>query len=109
MQYQTGVTAPAAETNIAVLMNSVYYFLQHVFIIVSQEDYRLVVLHNNRILTDSHYETMRGAKIAFYKLYNQKAWEAGVRANWSHIYNPDRDWLDAKSGFLNEDSLRSYH
>jgi len=100
VQHEPGVAAPGAGTNIAVLMNSVYYFLQYVFIIASEVDYQLVVLHNNRILTDSHYETMRGAKIAFYKMYNRKAWEVGVRANWSHIYNPDRDWLG---------SVRSFH
>jgi hypothetical protein len=101
--------SPVLETNIAVLLNSVYYFLQHVFIIVREDDYRLVVLHNNRILTDSHYETLRGAKIAFYKMYSQKAWKMDVRANWSPIYNPDSDWLNAKHKLLKKGRIQSVH
>lgn len=100
---------PYTETNIAVLQNAVYYFLQHVFIIIGDDDYRLVVLHNNRILTDSHYETLRGAKIAFYKRYNRKAWKMGVKANWSHTYNPDRDWLEAKHNILGKPPMQSVH
>ena len=100
---------PVMETNVAVLLNSVYYFLQHVFIIVTADDYRLVVLHNNRILTDSRYETMRGAKIAFYKLYSEKAWKMNVRARWSPVYNPDRDWIDAKNKILKTRPSQAVH
>lgn len=95
--------------SVAVLLNSVYYFLQHVFIIIGEDGYRLVVLHNNRILTDSHYDTMRGAKIAFYKMYNRKAWKMGIRANWSRSYNPDRNWLEEKHRMLQTGASQTVH
>jgi hypothetical protein len=80
------------------LINSIYYFIECVFILSLPGCYRLVVLHNGRVLTDSCYDTLRGAKIAFSKLYRHKAWAEGVKAQWSHLYQPDADWLEEKAG-----------
>jgi hypothetical protein len=80
----------------SLLINSIYYFIECVFILSLPDCYRLVVLHNGRVLTDVCYETLRGAKIAFSKLYHHKAWAKGVKAQWSHFYRPDADWLDEK-------------
>ena len=73
------------EIKISVLQNSVYYFLQHVFIITAKDDSRLVVIHNNRLLTDNHYKTLKGARIAFQKKYKHKPWKNGVKARWSYF------------------------
>ncbi len=70
---------------ISVLQNSLYYFLQHVFIITANDDSRLVVIHNNRLLTDCHYKTLKGARIAFQKKYQNKPWKNGVKAEWSYF------------------------
>ena len=48
------------------------------------------------MLTDFKYETLRGAKIAFAKLYGNKAWREGIKAQWSHFYDPDASWMSEK-------------
>ena len=78
---------------ISMLINSVYYFIQCVFIMKTKNKYRLVVLHNGKVLYDSYYTTERGGKIAFGKLFKYKAWSEGINAEWSHFYDPDKDWL----------------
>lgn len=88
--------ARAKARAMSLLINSVYYFIECVFILSLPHRYRLVVLHNGRVLTDACYETLRGAKIAFSKLYGHKAWTDGVKAQWSHFYDPDAQWLDEK-------------
>lgn len=75
--------AAGSDARISVLLNSIYYFLQYAFIITAKNDSRLVVIHNNRVLMDHHYKTLRGARIAFQKKYKTKAWKNGVKANWS--------------------------
>jgi len=86
-----------ADVDIILLVNSPYYFLGCVFIAVeNSESYRLVVLHNNRVLTDIRYKTVRGAKIAFSKFYREKAWREDIKADWSITYPPDADWLEER-------------
>jgi hypothetical protein len=98
-QKQTGANTgkhPEETVEIILLANSIYFFLQCVFIIVAEGCFRLVVLHNKAVLTDLRYKKERGAKIAFSKLYNEKAWEKGVKAQWTHPYPPDAAWLEDK-------------
>ena len=85
-------------TTISLLVNSIYFFLQCVFIIKAEDGYRLVALHNGKVLTDITYDSLRGARIAFSKLYGNKAWEEDVKAQWSHFYDPDSRWLAKKIG-----------
>lgn len=84
---------------VLVLINSAYYFLECVYILHKKGYYRLVVLQNSRVLTYKNYRTLRGAKIAFQKIYKNKAWKEGVKANWisSHPANCDlKDEIAAK-------------
>ncbi len=84
-------------TNISMLINSIHYFIQCVFILDFDDHYRLVALHNGKVLIDASYETLRGAKIAFAKMYGYKAWSEETKAKWSHFYDPDTRWLEAKT------------
>ena len=100
-QYETAAKRTEKRVTVSVLLNSVYYFLQHVFIIVSDYDYRLVVLHNDKVLTDQHYKTKKGAKIAFYRFYKNNIWRKGIKPDWSHCYHADSQWMNEMFEILN--------
>ena len=91
------VPPPTEHIEMSILLNSAYYFLEHVFILCQDDSYRLVVLHHNRLLLDRNYRSIRGARIAFQKLFRHKAWKEDVKSMWSHCYPPDDDWLQTKS------------
>jgi len=77
-----------------ILQNSIYYFLKDVFILLQEKGCRLVVNHQGRILTDTVYKTVRGAKIAFNRIYSKKSWkEGGVKPEWSHAVDVEEQWL----------------
>ena len=76
---------------ISLLINSVYYFIETVFILETAEGYRLIAIHQDKICTDKTYKTPRGAKIAYRKLFGYKAWEGGVIPNWSPFYPPEKN------------------
>jgi hypothetical protein len=82
--------------HICVLVNSVFYFLSHVVIIEMSGKYRLVVLLNNKLLYERFYNSIRGAKIAFQKLFKSKAWFKDVKAIWTFFYPPEKPWLVEK-------------
>lgn len=88
---------------VSLLINSIFYFLENVFIMTVEEGFRLIVIHQGYLLTDEIYKTLKGAKIAFLKFWNYKAWEEGVRPQWSHLYPPETKWLDKK--FQNHEQL----
>jgi len=79
------------------LINSAYYFIGCVFILEFQDHYRLVALHGGKVLVDASYETPKGARIAFARLYGYKAWSKEIKAEWSHFYDPDTRWLEKKT------------
>ncbi len=81
---------------ITVLENSIYYFLESVFIDIQKGGCRLIVTHQNHVLTDCTYKSIRAAKIAFSRMYREKAWEDGVKTIWTLPYLPDDDWLVKK-------------
>jgi hypothetical protein len=93
---QTGVQEKNPMT-ISMLINSVYYFIECVFILEFKDHYRLVALHNGKVLIDASYETLKGARIAFARLYGDKAWSEEIKAQWSHFYDPDTLWLEEKT------------
>jgi hypothetical protein len=95
-------TYPGSEEKpvISILSNSIHYFIECVYIIKSKCKYRLVVLHNNRVLCDQYYSTLRGCRIAFDKMFRGKAWTKKVKADWSHFYDPDKRWLAEKLSHL---------
>jgi len=84
------------EKILSLLINSAYFFIECVFILKMRGTYRLVVIHNGRILSDSCFETLRGAKIAFSKLFGSKACRGDIKAQWSPFYDPDSNWLEEK-------------
>ena len=75
------------------LQNSIYYFLQGVSIVQQDAGYRLLVLHQGRILNDTVYKTVRGARIGFSRRYKYKLWEKGVEPKWSPFYIPEEKLL----------------
>jgi hypothetical protein len=81
---------------ISLLENSIYYFLKTVLIDIQEERCRLVVVHQDLLLTDCSYKTLRGAKIAFARMYKQKAWKEGVKTAWTQPYHPEAEWLRKK-------------
>lgn len=87
--------SPVTQPLVSTLVNSVLYFLDSAVIIREADDYRLVVFHNKQVLADQSYETLRGAKIAFSKLFQYKAF-LNSKAEWSHLYPPEQEWLDDK-------------
>ena len=84
------------DTTISMLINSIYYFIECVFIMRAQNKYRLVVLQHRRVLLDQDYPSERGCRIAFTRLFKEKAWDETIKAKWSHFYDPDKEWLEEK-------------
>ena len=101
-QQQTIKQEPGTEEKImiSILINSVHYFIQYVFILQTKNKYRLVALHDNRVLIDKYYHTEKGCRIAFQKLFKDKAWSEDIKAQWSHFYDPDKHWMDKKCKYL---------
>lgn len=92
---------------ICVLINSIFYFFSCVFILRKNGKYKLVVMLNNRIVHERLYNSLRGAKIAFVKLFQYKAWYENVKAEWTHFYNPDQMWLDEKLQIAESAKMKS--
>jgi hypothetical protein len=91
---------PGEKTMISSLINSIYYFIDFVYILRSKDKYRLVALQHRRVLFDKYYPTVKGSRIAFQKLFKDKAWSEEVKAEWSHFYVPDKHWLGKKQSRL---------
>ena len=84
---------PGKPGEICILINSIFYFISSAIIFNKNGHYRLVVKHNRKIFIDKIYKTLRGAKIAFSKLFNHRSWEEDLKAEWSVFYKPDAQWL----------------
>ncbi len=78
------------------LINENHYLLEYVFILFEEEGYRLVVKKGGEIITNKNYKTVQVAKAAFFKVYSLLAVMDGVRPKWSHIYTPDKEWLEQR-------------
>jgi hypothetical protein len=80
---------------ISLLINAIFFFLECAFIeeVADAGGYRLVVNHKGRVLTDRCYDSTRGARIAFSRMYHTQGLTEGVRAEWSHFYPPEGKWL----------------
>lgn len=99
------------ERRVSVLTNAIYFFLGSAFIIKSGGYYRLVVMHNGRLLVDEVYNTVRGSKIAFFRFCQDRLWKQGVKPCWSDFFNPDKATLNSNADFLinNTVSPMRYH
>jgi hypothetical protein len=87
-------TTPGDEIKISRLLNSIQFYLECSFIVFLDKGYRLVIIHSGRVLMDAHYNTLRGAKIAFTKYFGRRAWQEDIKPNWSHAYQPDQSWIE---------------
>lgn len=94
----SGMKRPA---RVCTLINSIFYFVGNVFITDNGGTFRLVAYHNGNILIDQSYPTLRGAKIAFSKLFGYRSWRNNVRAEWSRFYSADTSWLDVHTEATN--------
>ncbi len=88
---------PIDREKICTLINSIYYFVGSVFITDNQGNYRLIANHNGKLLFDKSYRTLRGAKIAFSKLFGPRSWRDNVKAEWSDFYDADARWVNIKN------------
>ncbi|MCP5106159.1 MAG: hypothetical protein GY950_22425 [bacterium] len=86
-------TVAFEDLKISILISSIYFFLDFVFILSDGECLRLVVIHNKELLTFKKYKTVKGAKIGFYRQYRHKAWKGAIKPNWSVFYRPAAEWL----------------
>jgi hypothetical protein len=103
--------APQVQSNLKVngskklmacaLINSIQFLIEYVFIMKNENGCRLVVKHNGIIMTDKQYDTIRGAKVAFSRLYGRQRWKGQVKAQWSHLFEPDTEWLACILYFYN--------
>jgi hypothetical protein len=84
------------DVTISMLINSIYYFIECVFILRSKNKYRLVALQHSRVLMDKEYPTENGCRIAFARFFKNKAWDETIKPEWSHFYDPDKDWFEEK-------------
>ncbi len=89
-----GATDPE---KVCALINSIFYFVGSVFITDNGKNYQLVAHHNGRILINKPYRTLRGAKIAFSKLFGYRSWREDVKAEWSNFYDADGNWIEVRT------------
>jgi hypothetical protein len=101
-------TIRSGENWLLLLINPAYYFLECVYILYKKGYYRLIVLHNSRVLTYRNYRTLRGAKIAFQKIYKNKAWKEGVKANWIPSYADNYHRVKEKDTVAVSEPLKAY-
>jgi len=84
------------DITISLLINSIHYFIECAYIIQSKNKYRLVVLQHQRVLIDQYYSTEKGCRIAYGRVFKDRAWDKRVTPFWSPFYNPDKKWLEEK-------------
>jgi hypothetical protein len=98
---------PGEEIEISMLINSVHYFVDCAFIARLKNKYHLVAFFHSQVLFDKYYPTERGCRNAFQKMFKGKAWSEEVKADWTHYYPPDRDWLEEKQSYLENNQEKS--
>lgn len=76
---------------ISALTNAHNYWLGRAYLYLESGIYRLVARNiNGTVLISKLYHTERGAKIAFSKFFNPRAYKKeGVKSRWSHFYPPE--------------------
>ncbi len=92
------------KTTISRLINSIFYFIDFVYIIKLTNKYRLVALHKQRVLCDCYFLSFEECQIAFDKLFKDKTWSEEVKANWTPYYTPDQNWLAKNQSYLESEN-----
>ena len=80
--------------DISRLTNSIYYFIECVYIVRLKQSYRLVACHKGHILWNQVYQTLHSAKTAFSKLFHYKLWDINKKPDWSDFYPPETQWYE---------------
>jgi hypothetical protein len=102
----TGQGKSQKKIYISNLINSFLYSLPCAFIMAVNGKYRLMALKNNKVVADKLYNTIKGARSAFQKLFKEHSWRENVTPEWSHFYDPEKEWLDEKLSYVNESSKK---
>jgi hypothetical protein len=87
-------TGKTGITEYLILENRHYFSLHHALILLVGKQYRLIVCHGEKVLIDKSYNTLRGPKIAFSKLYGKRAFKEGIIPSWSTTIQGDLKELD---------------
>jgi len=83
---------------ISLLTNSYKYLLEHALILRYQGNkFRLLIIHEGKVLTDRPYKTIKAARIAFARFYSSRKWHEETEAEWSELYNPVKYYLDLRN------------
>lgn len=81
---------------ISMLLNSLYFFIEIVFILKDGEEYRLVAVHEGRVLADETYAGFEEAKQVFWDRFKGRRHRRDQEPMWSFFYPPEPDWLNTK-------------
>lgn len=85
-----------SETAIILLVNSPFYFLDWVLIVLMKKRYRLVISRFGEVTVDQYFEKATDAKAYFFTNYQHIA-EPGVdEPMWSCAYFPVKGFLENK-------------
>ncbi len=94
VQLQLDVPPQAVEPlEVSVLLNSVLYFIESVMVVRHHGRYRLLAIHRGQVMADSTYDSSKGAKIAFLRIFGYKAWNESLTPDWTAFYSPDQKWI----------------
>jgi hypothetical protein len=98
------ISTTAGKTYISRLVNSLYYLMECVFIIIGDEQCRLLAIHQGRVMADLYYPTLRGAKISFARVFRTNTWQKKMKPQWTQVFPPDDDWLEDKWKIVEQNS-----
>jgi hypothetical protein len=94
------------KTHISLLINSLYFFIESVFIVIGEDNYRLIAIHRDQLIADQNHKTLRGAKVSFARSFRPHLWQKKLTPQWSQLYPPDNDWLENKWNIVSEGKQR---
>ena len=83
-------------TKISLLVNSLYFSIECVFVILGEKWYRLIAIHQGQLIVDRSYKSFKGAKVSFARYFRIKHWQKELKPQWTQFYPPDEDWLEEK-------------
>lgn len=76
-----------------ILVNSLEYRLEYVFILEEEDGFRLVVKHGGLVMTNQTFQLLTDAKNAFLRLYGQSDSAGGPTPDWSGFIDPEQEWF----------------
>jgi hypothetical protein len=82
---------------ITFLKNTPHYCLQSAFIIFNNARYRVIVVLNDKRVFNRSYQTLKGARIAFSRVFSSRYYKPGASApDWTPFYQPSLSWFNHK-------------